>query len=672
MLQVFVSRAALVAGLLLAAVTAAAAPPEDRTASGAGPAAKPLPRVLIIGDSISKGYTPGVVKRLGGRAEVTRIPGNGMWTGTGLEKIDQWLGDGRWDVIHFNWGLWDMYGWEFHAEDRSPEAYEKRLEALVTRLEKTGATLIWATTTPACPGPETSMRKRWQTDVVIPADVEQRYLETAARVMLRHGVRVNDLHALVKPHLAELAIAADNVHYTAAGSERLADQVAARIAAALEPAAARARPNVLLIMADDCTFSDLPLYGGTNVATPHIDALARGGLTFDRGFASMAICVPCRAELFTGQYPFTNGCFRNHTPCRPGTRSLPQHLAPLGYRVGIAGKVHVEPAESFPFEAVPGFDPECTRNPTQPHDLAGVREFLARQAGDDERFCLVVGLVEPHVPWVMGDAGRFPPERLALPPNLVDTPRTRADFGRYLAEIESMDGQVGELLDLLAATGHADDTLVLFTSEQGAQFPGSKWTCYDAGLHTALVARWPGRVPTGARTAALVQYADVAPTLVELAGGDPAAGAYAFDGRSFAAVLGGRTDAHRDYAYGLHNNHHEGPDYAIRAVTDGRWRYIRNLTHEQPFRLRYITGLGKMPPTAYWPEWAEAARTDPRARRLVDRYTQRPAEELYDTAADPAELKNLADDPAAREVKSRLSAALDRWLEASAPAPSGS
>jgi len=82
--------------------------------------------------------------------------------------------------------------------------------------------------------------------------------------------------------------------------------------------------------------------------------------------------------------------------------------------------------------------------------------------------------------------------------------------------------------------------------------------------------------------------------------------------------------------------------------------------------------MGRMPPTAYWPEWEEAARTDPRARRLVDRYTQRPAEELYDTAADPAEQKNLADDPAARDVKARLAAELDRWLRASGPAASGS
>ena len=96
-----------------------------------------------------------------------------------------------------------------------------------------------------------------------------------------------------------------------------------------------------------------------------------------------------------------------------------------------------------------------------------------------------------------------------------------------------MDGQVGELLAALDASGRRDDTLVLFTSEQGSQFPGCKWTCWDAGLHTALIARLPGVTEAGAVTDAIVQYADVLPTLIDLAGGDPAE---RFDGRSFADV----------------------------------------------------------------------------------------------------------------------------------------
>lgn len=416
------------------------------------------------------------------------------------------------------------------------------------------------------------------------------------------------------------------------------------------------RPNVLIIVADDCTYSDLPIHGGENAKTPALSKLAGEGTTFNRAFVSMSMCSPSRSELYTGQMPLRNGCAWNHGASRPGTRSMPHHLGDLGYRVGLAGKTHIKPAKVFPFEKVPGFDDNCVRNPTDPHDLAGVKEFIARDA--ERPFCLVVALTEPHAPWVMGDASAYPPRRLKLPPYLADTPRTRQDFSRYLAEITYMDSQIGELLALLDERDLADDTLVLFTSEQGAQFPGNKWTNWNSGLHTSLVARWPGVVPAGKRTDALVQFADVLPTLVEIGGGkpDPAA----FDGTSFAAVLRGETDKHRDHAYGMHNNHPEGPPYPIRSVTDGEWRYIRNLSPDRLYIERHL--MGRTEHNGYWGTWMYHAAENPEALRLLERFIKRPAEHLYHTAEDRFEMTNLADDPAHAETKARLSAALDRHM----------
>jgi len=181
---------------------------------------------------------------------------------------------------------------------------------------------------------------------------------------------------------------------------------------------------------------------------------------------------------------------------------------------------------------VGGFDPNCVRTPTQNHDIAPSKQFM--QEGE-KPFCLVIALVEPHVPWVMGDPSQYPEDQLKLPPHIADTAVTRNAFSRYLAEITYMDGQVGEILQALEETGKADDTMVLFTSEQGAQFPGCKWTNWDLGLHTALIARWPGKTPTNQRTDAIVQYADVLPTLVDIAGGKPAN--HNYDGTSFQEVL---------------------------------------------------------------------------------------------------------------------------------------
>lgn len=413
---------------------------------------------------------------------------------------------------------------------------------------------------------------------------------------------------------------------------------------------------MLIIIADDCTHSDLPIMGGENAKTPSIDKLAGQGMLFERAYVSMSMCSPSRSELYTGLMPIRNGCAWNHGTCRKGTRSIPHHLGDLGYRVGISGKTHIQPAEVFPFEKVPGYDENCVREPTLPHHTDGVRKFITRDP--KQPFCLVVALTEPHAPWVMGDASAYPPRDLKLPPYLAHTPRTRQDFSRYLAEITYMDSQVGELLALLDDLKLAENTLVLFTSEQGAQFPGNKWTNWDSGLHTALIARWPALISPGKRSKALVQYADVLPTLVEIAGGkpDPAK----FDGTSFTKVLRGETDNHRAFAYALHNNHPEGPPYPIRSVTDGEWRYIRNLTPDRLYFEKHL--MGRTEHNAYWGTWIFTAGENPDTLGLVERYIKRPAEELYHTAQDRFEMTNLATDPAQAEMKAKLSKELDRHL----------
>lgn len=426
------------------------------------------------------------------------------------------------------------------------------------------------------------------------------------------------------------------------------------------PSCCGSQPNFLIIIADDCTHTDLPIFGGPNAKTPHLDRLATEGLVFNRAYVSEAMCQPCRSELYSGQHPMRNGAAWNHAASRPQTTSLPQHLGQLGYRVGLAGKRHIAPQRAFPFEPVQGFDGNCVRNPTRDHDLSDVERFFVRD--EEQPFCLVIALVEPHVPWVMGDNSQYPPEQLELPPYLADTERTREAYSRYLAEISYMDGQVGEILELLRNTGREDETLVLFTSEQGSQFPGCKWTCWDSGLHTALIARWPGEVPAGERSDAIVQYADVAPTLVDLAGGDP--NQFEYDGTSFVRSLKDPAQPHRDYAYGMHNNIPEGPSYPIRTITDGEYRLIRNLTPEEIYIEKHLMGLSGegLLNNPYWGTWIFNTTADPKIERLVKRYMRRPAEQLYHTAIDRFELNDLAADPAYSEIKARLGEQLDAWM----------
>lgn len=193
-----------------------------------------LPRVLLIGDSISMGYTLGVRARLDGVANVHRIPENGGPTSRGVERLDDWLGERRWKVIHANFGLHDLKIMdEMGSRQVPPREYRANLEAIHKRLASVADEVIWASTTPVPEGPVNPRRE--------PSDVV-RYNDLAAAVAASRGVVVNDLYTLVLPRLSELQQPV-NVHFRPEGSEVLADAVAAAIVAALERAERPAVPG---------------------------------------------------------------------------------------------------------------------------------------------------------------------------------------------------------------------------------------------------------------------------------------------------------------------------------------------------------------------------------------------------------------------------------------------
>lgn len=183
-----------------------------------------LPRVMLIGDSISIGYTLPTRELLKGKANVHRIPTNGGPTTKGLVQIDSWLGDSKWNVIHFNWGLHDLKFMPHGKRQVTLAAYEKNLESLVRRLKQTGAKLIWRNTTPV---PDAKVRPQR-----IPADVVN-YNAAANRVMQKHSVPIHDLYSFALARLEKIQLPA-NVHFTPEGSAALADEVAKDILDALK------------------------------------------------------------------------------------------------------------------------------------------------------------------------------------------------------------------------------------------------------------------------------------------------------------------------------------------------------------------------------------------------------------------------------------------------------
>ena len=407
------------------------------------------------------------------------------------------------------------------------------------------------------------------------------------------------------------------------------------------------RPNMMIVIADDLSADKIGCYGNQDVRTPHIDQLAREGLLFTAAYTSTAMCAPSRAQFYTGLFPVRNGAFPNHSRVKPGVKSLPHYLAALGYRVGINGKRHYKPSESFPFEDVGGrrFHKEA------------IEEFIGRDR--QQPFCLIFTSGNPHAPYTAGDASQYDAAQLTIPQNYVDTPETRQALAGYYAEVTDLDDQTGFCRAALERAGVLDETLFLFTSEQGAQFPGAKWTCYEDGLRVGLIARWPGKVRAGAASDAWVHYVDMVPTLLEAAGGTCPEG---LDGRSFLNVLLGKTDAHRDVTYGVHTQRgaigSPATGYPVRSIRVGSYKLIRNLNHQVAFNNAVI----KNDREKYWHSWVKAAKTDAHAARLVQRYLNRPPEEFYDLDADPRELNNIIDAPAHRARIDDMRDQLQVWM----------
>jgi len=408
------------------------------------------------------------------------------------------------------------------------------------------------------------------------------------------------------------------------------------------------RPNIVIILSDDHGVWECGCYGNRSIRTPNIDQLAREGLRLTRAFTATAMCTPSRTMLYTGLFPHRNGAHPNHSSARPDVKSLPMYLRGLGYRVALAGKTHIKPRRVFPFEYLARKEP-------------AIEEFL-RSCGS-QPFCLIIATHHPHQPWVPPEEGAgHDPQKIPVPPYLLDTPGTRLALRDYYNSVELLDQEVGQYLALLDRLKLAQSTLLIYTSDHGSQMPFSKWTLYDAGLRVPFVVRWPGHVRPGTISDAMICFVDVLPTLIDLAGGTPPEN---LDGRSFLAVLSGDAREHRQLIYGTHTNLGiiSGSEFPIRAVRNQRFKYIWNLKPENTFRNIITEGRDQQDkPSSLWLSWLQAAESNPQMAARVRAYQHRPAEELYDVQADPYELRNLANDPQYQQIKAQLRARLIEWM----------
>src|SRR5690606_12454132 len=415
------------------------------------------------------------------------------------------------------------------------------------------------------------------------------------------------------------------------------------------------KPNIVIIMADDLDSRQLSAYGGQNINTKHIDALAAEGVQFNQMIASEAMCIPTRASLFTGLYPARSGAYQNHKSVNPGLKSVAHYLGDLDYRVALTGKDHMtKPKDIFPFEIIPGFEPNCVAA-TDDYYLDSIKTFIE---SSDDPFCLFVMSINPHAPWTVGDPSEFNADSLVLPPHWVDTRLTRNQFTKYLAEVRRLDDQVGDVVNLLKETGREQNTIVIFLGEQGPQFPGGKCTLYDNGQRSSMIIKWPGIVRPDTETDAIVQFEDITPTLVRIAGGEDIPD---LDGKSFLDVVTGKSQMHRDFAYGIHNNIPEGPSYPIRSSRNTDFKLILNLTPEKEYHIKYMTDTTKK--KLSFTTWLRKAKTDERATFLTNRIIKKPSIESYALKNDPYELDNLANKAEYQAKINDMKLKLEEWMK---------
>ncbi|ALE73562.1 sulfatase [Pseudonocardia sp. EC080610-09] len=427
------------------------------------------------------------------------------------------------------------------------------------------------------------------------------------------------------------------------------------------------RPNIVWISTHDIN-PHLGCYAGVypgaeQARTPNLDALADGGMRFDRAFAAAPICGPSRSAIMTGCFPTAIGTMHMRTKAvmPPQVRFVTEYLREAGYYA--TNNWFTDFQTSTPPSA---FD-DCSPSAHWRNRPDGVPFFAAfhslvthesRLYGDDEQF-------EARIPHV-GPEDRHHPDDVVLPPYHPDTPAFRTTWARYLDLITEMDHWVGGLLDELESDGLAGSTLVVFWSDHGAGMPRAKRWLHDSGLHEPLIMRWPGHLAPGAVHGDPVHLMDLAPTMLQVCGaGVPPS----MHGVPLLGPDGSLVDRPNDYVFAGRDRMMEIEDHS-RSARDDRHRYVR---HTHP-------GRPPMPHSEYpdalgtWAELRRLARDEsaqrtqgeprtlltPAQRALVG--PEKPAEELYDLDADPHELRNLAGLPEYEAILARFRAAVDGWL----------
>ncbi|MEO6245848.1 MAG: sulfatase-like hydrolase/transferase [Opitutaceae bacterium] len=411
----------------------------------------------------------------------------------------------------------------------------------------------------------------------------------------------------------------------------------ALIALAARAAAPAARPNILWVVAEDATYIYYGAYGDPLARTPAFDRIAKEGILYERAYSTSAVCAPTRASIITGMYAPSLGTqhMRSNVPLPSWLRYFPAYLRDAGYYTSNNAKTDYNAA------ILPG---TWDQSGAQAH-------YKDRRSG--QPFFAIFNFNESHESSIHK---RFPlttdPAKVKIPAYLPDTPEVRKDIAQYYDRVGVADTKIGEVVAQLEADGLADDTIIFYYSDHGGVLPRSKRFLYESGTHPSLAVKFGKNfqhlAPSqpGSRSTELVNFVDFAPTVLSLAGVKAPAH---FQGR---AIAGAARAPAPEFTYNFRDRMDERIDLC-RAVTDGRYRYIRNYRPDLP-TMQFVTYLWQSASMKDWDRLHKEGKLNPTQESF---FQPHPAEQLFDLANDYDNIRNLAADPAHRATLERFRAA---------------
>ena len=407
---------------------------------------------------------------------------------------------------------------------------------------------------------------------------------------------------------------------------------------------AQNRPNILWLISED-TSPDLACYGNNLVKTPNLDRLASEGARYTNAFVTGPVCSASRSAIMTGMYQTSIGA-QNHRSHRSDGHILPnpvmlitEHFRRGGYfRCNCAGLNYKQEGKTdWNFMYM-----------TRPFDGTDWSEHPAGQP-----FFAQINFSLTHRDFRRDKRNPIDPDKVTLPPCYPDHPLARRDWADYLESIQLLDTEIGVALQWLLKEGMADNTIVMYFSDNGRPHVRGKQWLYDEGVRIPMIVRWPGHVKPGTVVEDLISAIDFAPTFLAPAGVEPPA---YMQGYNFLNDKGKR----HEYIFAARDRC-DGTVDRIRCVRSKRYKYIRNYYPERPYTQFNAYKKLQYPMLTLMQVLRNQGKLTPEQEQFMA--PSRPREELYDLEKDPNELHNLADDRKLRGVLREHSRKLDAWIK---------